>query len=169
MIRQEDPASLLTRISPGRPLLSLRQTLGILLIFLILMTGRLVRSRLLLGPEGQWRKQLWLDELVLSADPARAEEIPPKPQLTTPLPINSCSQDSLTLLPGVGPVLADRIEEVRRSGTVFRTPGDLEIVKGIGPKLSLRLGPLIDFRDKLGPMDEPDSLTTSKSLPDNSR
>jgi competence protein ComEA len=53
--------------------------------------------------------------------------------------------DSLTLLPGVGPVLAGRIQEVRAEGHIFRNAEDLRTVKGIGPALSARLAPLVDF------------------------
>ena len=109
------------------------------------MAGRLVRTHLLMGPAGSWREDLWL-QLVVSAGESAAGPAPePKPKLTTPLPVNTCSVDSLTLLPGVGPVLAGRIDEVRRSGTVFATAADLRIVKGIGPALSGRLAPLVIF------------------------
>ena len=146
-------------------IISFRQATGILLIFLAVIGGRVVRTHMLLGPEGKWREQLWLDELVLSAQPAQATEATPKPCLTDPLPINICSPDSLTLLPGVGPVLADRIDAVRKAGTVFRTPLDLEIVKGIGPALSARLTPLVDFKEPtvVG------SLADQDSIPANSR
>lgn len=112
----------------------------------MVLAGRGVRNRMLLGPEGQWRQTLWLDELVQPATAATAAEAPARPQLTLPLPVNCCSADSLTLLPGVGPVLADRIEAARRGGTVFRDAQDLETVKGIGPALSARLAGVIDFR-----------------------
>jgi hypothetical protein len=135
---------------PQRPSLrgtiSARQALGILLLLLLVTAGRVVRSRLLIDPEGQWRQQLWLDELLASDQAAMAVEKPPKPQLTDPLPINTCSLDSLVLLPGVGPVLADRIDAARKAGTVFRSPLDLEVVKGIGPAMSARLAPVIDFQ-----------------------
>lgn len=99
---------------------------------------------MLLGPEGRWRDELWLDGLL--EDPtASAPERPPRPVLTGPLPVNLCSADSLTLLPGVGPVLAGRMAAAREAGLVFRTPGDLAAVKGIGPVLTARLAPLIDF------------------------
>lgn len=131
---------------PARPwLLSRRQAVGILLVFMIMMTGRLIRHRMLITPEGQWRQRLWLDEFVLAPAGAEAAEKPSKPVLTTPLPINSCSVDSLTLLPGVGPVLAERIQEVRAKGRIFRNAEDLRLVKGIGPTLSARLAPLVDF------------------------
>jgi predicted flap endonuclease-1-like 5' DNA nuclease len=109
------------------------------------MSGRLIRHRMLVTPDGRWREHLWLDELVAPPGGARASEKAPKPVLTLPLPINSCSVDSLTLLPGVGPVLAGRIEEVRAEGHIFASEEDLRMVKGIGPALSARLAPLVDF------------------------
>jgi len=118
---------------------------GILLIFTLLMTGRLIRHRMLMAPDGQWREHLWLDDIVLASGEAEASEKAPKPELTTPLPVNTCSVDSLTLLPGVGPVLAGRIQDVRAEGHIFRNAEDLRLVKGIGPALSARLAPLIDF------------------------
>jgi len=132
---------------PGRwrPLLSRRQAAGLLLVFLFLMAGRVIRHRMLITPEGQWRGHLWLDDIVMSSAGAEAAEKAPKPELTTPLPINTCSEDSLTLLPGVGPVLAGRIQQERAKGQIFRDSADLRLVKGIGPALSARLTPLIDF------------------------
>jgi predicted flap endonuclease-1-like 5' DNA nuclease len=113
-------------------------------VVLFLLGGRLIRHRMLLGPDGAWRDDLWLDGLL--ADPAAAvAEEAPRPVLTDPLPINSCSADSLELLPRVGPVLAGRIAAARMRGVVFRTPADLEIVKGIGPAMSARLAPLVVF------------------------
>jgi competence protein ComEA len=109
------------------------------------MGGRLVRYRMLIRPDGQWKEHLWLDELVVAPVGAATAEKVPKPVLTGPLPINTCSVDSLTLLPGVGPVLAARIEEIRAEGHIFATEDDLRMVKGIGPALSARLSPLVDF------------------------
>ncbi len=116
-----------------------------MLLFLLLMGGRLVRRHMLLGPEGQWRQHLWLDELVQVETPAARAAPPEKPRLTSPLPVNTCSRDSLTLLPGVGPVLADRIDAARQSGLKFRSSDDLQQVKGIGPALAAKLAPVVDF------------------------
>jgi competence protein ComEA len=112
------------------------------------MAGRLVRHRMLIRPDGQWREHLWLADLVAAPVEAATAEKAPKPVLTDPLPINTCSVDSLTLLPGVGPVLAARIQEVRAEGHIFATEEDLRMVKGIGPALSARLAPLVDFTGK---------------------
>ncbi len=98
-----------------------------------------------MDPAGNWREELWLDDLVLGVPDAQAEARTRRPQLTAPVPINSCSLDSLTLLPGVGKVLAGRIDAKRRDGLVFRNREDLEQVKGIGPALSARLEPHIVF------------------------
>ena len=114
-------------------------------MFALLMTGRLIRHRMLITPDGAWREHLWLDELVLAPGDAEAAEKARKPELTSPLPINTCSVDSLTLLPGVGPVLAGRIQDIRAEGHIFRNAEDLRMVKGIGPALSARLAPLVDF------------------------
>jgi hypothetical protein len=118
-----------------------RQLAACLLLALALLAGRLVRSHLLLGPDGRWREELWLEDL-LADPPTPADARPPaRPSLTAPLPVNTCSRDSLTLLPGVGPVLAGRIAAAR----LLRGPADLRRIKGIGPVLAARLAPLLDF------------------------
>ena len=114
-----------------------------------------------MGPDGKWRDELWLDDLL--ADPARAAaaEVTKKVVLTDPLPINTCSVDSLTLLPRVGPVLAGRIDEARMAGIVFRNAEDLKLVKGIGPALSARLAPLVVFLPDSTIAADPDSVSAS--------
>ncbi len=130
--------------------------MGLLLAFLLLAGGRLLRRRLLLGPDGAWRDHLWGDDLLAAAADAEAAEPapPPRPRLTTPLPVNTCSEDSLTLLPGVGPKLAARIAASRDRDGPFAEPGDLQRVKGIGPALGARIAPFVHFgasADPAGP------------------
>ena len=48
--------------------------------------------------------------------------------------INRAEQAELTLLPGIGPVLAQRIICSRREKGWFFSPGQLQRVSGIGPK-----------------------------------
>ena len=115
------------------------------------MCGRLVRHRMLVTVDGQWREHLWLDEIVLPAAASEKPQKAPRPVLTSPLPINTCNVDSLTLLPGVGPVLAARIEEMRAEGFIFTQEEDLSLVKGIGPTLTARLAPLVTYTVETAP------------------
>jgi competence protein ComEA len=57
--------------------------------------------------------------------------------------VNRAGAEELRQLPGVGPVLAERIVEWRRENGPFRTPEDLERVPGIGPRLRERLAPRV--------------------------
>ncbi len=100
---------------------------------------------MLLDDQGLWRDRMWLDELVLPDGALAGEDTgkSAKIVLTTPLPINFCSQDSLQLLPGVGKVMAQRIADARLKGMVFHSAEDLKLIKGIGEKLSARLDTLV--------------------------
>jgi competence ComEA-like helix-hairpin-helix protein len=51
-----------------------------------------------------------------------------------PIPINRADADILTSLPGIGPVLADRIVQRRDQHGPFRTKDELLHITGIGPK-----------------------------------
>ena len=173
----------------GPSLLGRRQALGLLLALLVLVGGRVVRQELLVGPDGAWRHELWLDAVLeptaaggeisdseagpsgsatamavtapgAGPAPEAATGTPPEGDRTTrspasrrkggpaaPLAINTCSVDSLQMLPGVGPVMAGRIDAARRQGVVFRKPADLLGIKGIGPATVSRLAPFLDFRE----------------------
>lgn len=122
-----------------------RQGLGLVLAVILLLIGREIRTRMLVDDHGQWRNHLWLDELMVPGVAAAAEGKATRPVLTGPLPINTCSQDSLTLLPGVGTVMAGRIAAARQRGMVFTCGQDLQQIKGIGPKLSSRLDTLLVY------------------------
>lgn len=50
----------------------------------------------------------------------------------TPVNVNTASEEELCLLPGVGPVIAERIVEYRKSHGPFSDPDDLKNVSGIG-------------------------------------
>jgi competence protein ComEA len=50
------------------------------------------------------------------------------------LDLNRASAQEFEELPGIGPVLAERIVDYRKSGKTFRTVDDLRAVKGIGKK-----------------------------------
>lgn len=62
------------------------------------------------------------------------------------LDVNGAGPEQLTLLPGIGPALAARVVELRRSRGPFASPEELLMVKGIGPKTLERLRPHIVVR-----------------------
>lgn len=59
------------------------------------------------------------------------------------LDLNRADVLELEELPGIGPVLAERIVDYRRSGRTFRTVEDLREVKGIGQKKFERIRALV--------------------------
>jgi competence protein ComEA len=63
--------------------------------------------------------------------------------ISGPLDLNRASVEELTRLPGIGPVLANRIVEWREGNGRFRTVAELERVPGIGPRMMERLTPLL--------------------------
>ena len=88
-----------------------------------------------------------------------------------PLDLNRAAPDDLLQLPGVGPVLANRIVEARDSRGGFRSADDLRTVPGIGPARMDRVRPWIrvdgDLPNGLTPPTEPRSgtgVTTSKKI-----
>jgi competence protein ComEA len=59
------------------------------------------------------------------------------------LDLNRASAQEFEELPGIGPVLAERIVHYRKSGKTFRTVDDLRAVKGIGKKKFERIRALV--------------------------
>lgn len=57
--------------------------------------------------------------------------------------INSASATELESLPGIGPVLAERIVEVRTANGPFHAVDDLALVPGVSRKLVEQLRPLV--------------------------
>jgi competence ComEA-like helix-hairpin-helix protein len=68
---------------------------------------------------------------------------PPDDIQRTPLDLNHATLDDLTRLPGVGPVLAQRILETREAGGRFTTVDDLAGVRGLGRSKLERLRPFV--------------------------
>lgn len=75
------------------------------------------------------------------------EEILPELALLfhLPLPVNQADQESLIQLPGIGPKLSERIIAFRKEQGPITGPEDLRRIKGIGPKRTARLTPLLCF------------------------
>lgn len=64
------------------------------------------------------------------------------------LDINRGSAEDLLHLPGIGPVLAERIIRYRREHGKFGSIRDIQNVKGIGEKRFAQLEPYIDVESK---------------------
>jgi len=62
-----------------------------------------------------------------------------------PVAVNAASPADLQRLPGVGPVLAQRIVDERVAHGAFRSLADLCRVKGIGPRVAARLAARVRF------------------------
>ena len=78
-------------------------------------------------------------------DPAKVRIIALPPNVANiffqPIPINRADKTVLTSLPGIGPVLAEKIVERRKQHGPFRSKADLMHVGGIGPK---KFGALVE-------------------------
>lgn len=125
--------------------MSRREALGLLLVAALVLLGRGLRRWLLADADGAWRQPGWLAEHLPAPSPP-AEPAPTAPRrLTTRIDPNSCPVDSLVLLPGIGPAIADRIVEARAQGVQFACARDMQVIRGIGPKLSARIEPHLTF------------------------
>jgi competence protein ComEA len=60
-----------------------------------------------------------------------------------PVNLNSATVDQLDALPGIGPVLAQRIVDWRSANGGFRSVDDLNEVSGIGDSIFAELSPLV--------------------------
>lgn len=63
-----------------------------------------------------------------------AAETVPKETVSFPVNINTADADTLTTLPGIGQVLAERIVAYRRQNGPFRVIEEITKVEGIGEK-----------------------------------
>lgn len=113
--------------------------LGLLLVFLGFSLGVL------------WEGRAGADSFILRTSPDYA----PVPTAETGLPagqmdINNASLTELTDLPGIGPVLAQRIVEYRTEHGPFSAPEDLMNIKGIGPAKLAKILPYIQLTGGAG-------------------
>ena len=59
-----------------------------------------------------------------------AKKKPPE----APINLNTATSEELQLVPGIGPVTAEKILQMRKSYGAFKSVDDLRAVRGIGPK-----------------------------------
>jgi len=78
-----------------------------------------------------------------ASQPAAAAPAPTRPSR---LDLNRASVAELTILPGLGEVLAQRVVERRTARGGFRSVDELKEVKGIGTKRLEQLRPLVTVR-----------------------
>jgi competence protein ComEA len=67
---------------------------------------------------------------------------------TTPVNINTATQEQLESLPGLGAKVAQRIIEYRQKNGNFKKVEDLMNVKGVGEKSFLKLKPMLTVSQK---------------------
>jgi hypothetical protein len=127
---------------------SRREALGFVLVTVAILLGRWFRHRLLLGDDGRWRDPAWLASFLPAEPEPRAprRQAPRRP--SAPLDPNTCPADSLVLLPGIGPTIAGRMVAARARGVQFACARDLQVVRGIGPKVSAQIDSYLVYPHK---------------------
>jgi len=80
--------------------------------------------------------------------PGRAQARPEAPkeapkEVTKRVNINSADSSQLSMLPRVGPSVADRIVDFRKDNGPFKKPEDLMLVQGIGEKTFQLIKPYV--------------------------
>ena len=81
----------------------------------------------------------------------RSMQVPSRSTLAT-LDLNRASEQELEALPGIGPVLAERIVEYRQARGTFRDVEELRKVKGIGKKKFERVRALVHVAPATAPV-----------------
>lgn len=128
--------------------------MGLLLALSLLAAGRIVRQRLLVGPDGAWRQDLWLDAQLEAApadDPAAPHQAPAAP------PAGDAMDPALAgSRPGSGPgqaaaaaPAAAKAAKPRPAAGGKRPPSpldpntasldSLQMLPGVGPVLAARI------------------------------
>ena len=79
---------------------------------------------------------------------------PPKPKRPPPIPIVDLDVAPMALiesLPGIGPVIAERIVADRNQNGPFGSLAEFQRVKGVGPAMAERLSPYVTFSGRSRP------------------
>ena len=88
-----------------------------------------------------WRRSVGVLILLLLAPLALGEEVPR-------IDLNKATLSQLNSLPGIGPVIAERILELRQKSGPFKRIEDLMNIRGIGEKKFLKLKDLITIKSR---------------------
>lgn len=91
---------------------------------------------------------LSLGACVIAGGRAPTGSVLPPPSAALRLDPNTASRAELTLLPGIGPKLADAIIQYRETSSrkpAFRNPRDLDLVPRIGPVILERARGMLRF------------------------
>jgi competence protein ComEA len=92
-----------------------------------------------------------------------------KPEVTKRVNINSADSSQLTLLPRVGPSLADRIVDYRKDNGPFKKPEDLMLVQGVGEKTFALIKPYVAISGETTLKEKAGSSKSGKSKGKSSR
>ena len=121
---------------------------GVKLLLLAGTVGVLSLAGLLQGPSQPTQSQASLAEQAGTS----MERLPePRPRTVADVghvDINRGSVEELQRLPGIGPVLAERVVRYRRENGKFATVRDMQQVKGIGVKRFAHLEPYVYVEPK---------------------
>ncbi|MCY3727437.1 MAG: helix-hairpin-helix domain-containing protein [Nitrospira sp.] len=122
---------------------------GVKLLLLAGTMGFLSLAGLLQGPTQPTQSEA---SLAGQAGVSMGRVPEPRPRTVTDVghvDINHGSVEELQRLPGIGPVLAERVVQYRRENGKFATIRDMQQVKGIGPKRFAQLEPYIYVEPKI--------------------
>lgn len=116
----------------------MRRVAGAFIIVVLVLSGRAIDS--LRSPNVPVSRQPSVHSFTGSGRPGV-----PRSFRNNPLEfLSTAPPDSLILLPGIGPVLAERVARARNGKSLFTQWDDLLGVKGIGPRTVERLKALAE-------------------------
>ena len=97
--------------------------------------------------------------IALSVSAGSKKKVPP----SKPIDINAATSEELQQLPGVGPVIAQRILDYRKKSGPFRNVDELMAVRGISDKRLAKIKPYVFVKN---PMPTPGGTPPKKQEPD---
>jgi competence protein ComEA len=91
-----------------------------------------------------------------------------------PVNLNTATSEELQLVPGIGPVTAEKILQMRKSYGPFKSVDDLTAIRGIGPKRLekmrkyLTVGKSLPAKNAPAQPQRPQAAPVAPSMPGNS-